>query len=111
MKENTKGPSQFGLGKNMGPMILAMVALCGVSFYLGGAYYAIPENSDGSSVMDRSGCIPLQKVEAFPVCNITTQDMTPCQDPKVSAVTRPQCSLSPRLDAIAVVHFRYNFFF
>ena len=87
MKENTSRLGQyglFGLGKNMVSMIVMVLALCAVSFYLGGAYYGIPENGDGSVVFDRAGCIPLQKVEPFPECNLTTQDMTPCTDPKAS---------------------------
>lgn len=85
MKENTSRPGQyglFGLGKNMVSMIVMVLTLCAVSFYLGGAYYGIPENGDGSVVFDRAGCIPLQKVEPFPECNLTTQDVTPCTDPK-----------------------------
>lgn len=57
MKENMKGFSQFGLGKNMGFMIFVMVVFCGVLFYFGGVYYVILENLDGFFVMDRLGCI------------------------------------------------------
>lgn len=87
MKENTTRPGQFGAmaHRNMVPYIAMVLALCAVSFYLGGAYYGIPaENADGSVVVDRTGCVPLMKVEPFPECNLTTQDMTPCTDPKAS---------------------------
>lgn len=86
MKENTTRPGQYslGVGRNMLSMIVMVLALCAVSFYLGGAYYGISDTGNGSATLDRSSCIPLQKVEAFPECNLTTQDMTPCTDPKAS---------------------------
>jgi len=87
MKENTTRPGAFGTGRSIWSLALIVLGLCAVSFYLGGAFYStqeniLEENASGSAAAERTGYIPIMKVEAFPVCNITLQDATPCQDPK-----------------------------
>lgn len=90
MKENTTRPGYFGTGKGLMPLAIMVLALCAISFYLGGAFYStsdtvIGDKADRQAVSEKVGCTPLSRIEAFPECNITTQDITPCTDPKVSS--------------------------
>lgn len=100
MKENTTRPGAFGTGRSIWSLALMVLGLCAVSFYLGGAFYStqenmLEENAGGSAAAERTGCIPIMKVEAFPVCNITLQDSTPCQDPKVGHLVPLAPKISP----------------
>jgi len=89
MKENTTKPGYFGTGKQLVPLTFMMLALCGISFYLGCAFSSTPSEQvlvesvqTESSVAETTDCIPIFKHVDFTPCNITLQDMTPCTDPK-----------------------------
>ncbi|KAJ7528246.1 hypothetical protein O6H91_16G091300 [Diphasiastrum complanatum] len=72
------------------PLIFMVISLCGLSFYLGGAFCweksrLLDENkgqNDASKVITRLGCQSTFKQEPFPECNTTMQDSTPCTDPE-----------------------------
>lgn len=90
MKENTTKPGYFGTGKQLVPLTFMMLALCGISFYLGCAFSSTPSEQvlvesvqTETSVAETTDCIPIFKHVDFTPCNITLQDMTPCTDPKV----------------------------
>lgn len=75
------------------PMTTLLVALCGLSFYLGGIYCAEKNKFEVKNFKDiakavpspkESTVAPLQmKFVTFPECSLDYQDHTPCTDPKV----------------------------
>ncbi|KAI6681101.1 hypothetical protein NL676_034982 [Syzygium grande] len=74
------------------PMTTLLVALCGLSFYLGGIYCAEKNKFEVKNFKDiakavpspkESTVAPLQmKFVTFPECSLDYQDHTPCTDPK-----------------------------
>lgn len=75
-------------------MVVLLVALCGISFYLGGVFYSEKEK-DGYATNDVSkeaesfegtaggGSLQTEDTSLFPECSPDFQDYTPCTDPKV----------------------------
>nr|GLL44352.1 probable methyltransferase PMT21 isoform X1 [Ipomoea trifida] len=75
------------------PMVVLLVALCGISFYLGGVFYSEKEK-DGYATNDVSkeaesfegtagGSLQTtEDTSLFPECSPDFQDYTPCTDPK-----------------------------
>ncbi|XP_021907332.1 probable methyltransferase PMT20 [Carica papaya] len=71
---------------------ILLVVLCGVSFYLGGAFCSEKNRFEGKDIKDVKKAVPgpkelivtpLQiKEVAFPECSLDYQDYTPCTDPK-----------------------------
>jgi len=69
--------------------VVTLIALCGLSFYLGGIFCS---GKDGVVVktiqkaldtpMQTSGSL-LMRTITFPECGLDYQDYTPCTDPKV----------------------------
>lgn len=75
---------------------ILLVVLCGVSFYLGGAFCSEKNRFEGKDIKDVKKAVPgpkelivtpLQiKEVAFPECSLDYQDYTPCTDPKVRVI-------------------------
>ncbi|KAH7443577.1 hypothetical protein KP509_02G040600 [Ceratopteris richardii] len=69
------------------PLALVLLALCSVSFYLGGIFCSskdaeLLESSIQEADLKVAGCPSQTRVTDFKECNITFQDLTPCMDPR-----------------------------